>query len=130
MFNQVMIIAQLKDTIEESLEAAETMDRAEATGCKPCKGVINKPRGWVQTEEEQSPCHLREDIKQVKELLPVHLGRQIRDVIQDMEEMRDICHQMSSFSLIQTLYSPTGWIVNDQWNGTRVQLKKMPHPKI
>lgn len=78
--------------MEQVLAVAETMDRAEATGCKPCKNVISKQRCWVQTEEDQSPCDLKEDIRQLKELLRVHLNRQIRDLIQGMQEIHDICY--------------------------------------
>ncbi|KAM5357974.1 hypothetical protein ACJZ2D_015717 [Fusarium nematophilum] len=130
LFDQVIILAQLKDTIEQGLEIAETLDhewaeeKALLGGNQTLWGRCKSWLGGKQVGDAQD----QGKIKQLRDLVQVYISRQLWDPASGLNGLRAICHQMDALSdLVDGLYSREAWILSQNASG-HVQLWKMPHP--
>ncbi|RSL48400.1 hypothetical protein BHE90_016786 [Fusarium euwallaceae] len=151
LFDQVMILAQLKDTVEQALEMAETVDDAWAkdkvTHAKEMTEWAREmmPKDKVFSTKNQTfwgkwksrlafkkvgDVHDGEKMKQLRELVQVHISRQLWDTVEGLSSLRIICQQMNALStLVEDLYTPESWILNKNETSGHVQLWKLPYPK-
>lgn len=121
LFDQVMWLAQLKDTMEQVLETSRLV--ADEI---PEETVFAWLRGWYQGKEGVSKVKRRMD--DLEQLLRVDMRRQLYDLIVGLEAIGDICRQRDIISTsINDLDSVSNWIIDEDETG--VLLRKLLHPK-
>ncbi|KAJ4309114.1 hypothetical protein N0V84_011699 [Fusarium piperis] len=149
--SKIFTANHLKDTIEQALEMAETVDKewvkVQVTHAKEMvqwanqmmpkskapssqnNSVWSKWKGWLGIREVND-VQVKESMKQLTEIVQVHISRQLRDTVEGLGELRIICQQMDTLSsLVDDLYSPESWILNKNETSGHVQLWKLPSPK-
>ncbi|KAM6507022.1 hypothetical protein FALCPG4_018413 [Fusarium falciforme] len=124
LFNQAMMLAQLKDAMNQVAETVEAIKHANQK--TQDKGIFARIKGW--TKGEQVLPDPEDDMKQLKEMLQVRLWHQLRDVVQGIQAVSGICGELSTLlSLVNKLYSPANWIIEE--GKSTVMLQKTAHPK-
>ncbi|RSL83898.1 hypothetical protein CEP52_016587 [Fusarium oligoseptatum] len=124
LFDQAMTLAQLKDVMNQTVEAAEVIKKANHK--IQDKGIFDRIKGWAKSEQVLPDPE--DDVKQLKKLLQVRFYHQLRDIVQGIQAVSDICGELSTLlSLVNELYSPSNWIIEE--GGSTVMLQKMLHPK-
>ncbi|KAF5020415.1 hypothetical protein F66182_7564 [Fusarium sp. NRRL 66182] len=126
----VRAMAQIKDMMEQAIQAGEMMNHAETRLPAPAAAGI---RDWftrslhVVYGEQEAPTVQAKGgyVGALREILKGPFWRQFHDTIQGMFLMGSICGKLESFSeLVDSLYTPKGWIIDE--DDTHVQLWKLP----
>ncbi|RSL44684.1 hypothetical protein CEP54_014588 [Fusarium duplospermum] len=151
LFDQVMILAQLKDTVEQALGMVDTVDHAwDKDKVTYAKEMTEWARGMMPKDKIVSTVNQtfwgkwksrlgfqkfydmqdEEKMKQLRELVQVHISRQLWDTVEGLSSLRIICQQMDALStLVDDLYTPASWIIDKNETSGHVQLWKLPSPK-
>ncbi|RSM05411.1 hypothetical protein CDV31_009563 [Fusarium ambrosium] len=121
LFDQTMLLAQLKDAMEHILETARLV--ADEI---PEETILSRVRDWYQGKEGKSKVKRRMD--DLEQMLRVDMRRQLHDLVVGLEAVGDICHQRDILSAsINDLDLVSNWIIDEDETG--VLLRKLLHPK-